>query len=116
MNSKDFFFREIKEYYLKKADNYSDEFIDGLSQVVTDYIYNWYSESFKEKPKSRKRYSTLKLSDLEHPFIHDKIISFAKKNVVGYGDYVKFCSTIFGLTNEEFLKYEKRRQQFHNMF
>lgn len=113
LDSKKVFFQNIKGYYSEKNKNvYSEELIDELSDVLAYYFFKQYNDFRIEYPKSIKRYSKLKLNDLENPFTHDKIITFAKEKY--FKNYIGFCSQMFGMTKEEFLKYEKNREKFNN--
>ncbi len=117
MDSIEIFHKNIREYYYCiMGSNYSNSIIDALSDRITNYVYNLYSKFYKEKPKSRKRYATLKISDLDHPLIHDEIILFAKKTYQNYKEYVDFCSKVLEMSNDQFIQYEKKRRQFYDMF
>lgn len=113
LDSKKVFFKNIKAYYSEKNKQiYSEELIEELSGVLADYFFKQYSDFRIEYPKSLRRYSKLKLTDLENPFTHDKIIAFVKEKYPK--DYIGFCSQMFGMTKGEFLKYESNREKFNN--
>jgi hypothetical protein len=113
MDSKLIFQNNIKTYYSEKNNgNYSEKLIDDLSNDLAEYFFNQYSNFRHEYPKAIKRYSSLKLKDLENPFTHDRIISFVKKRKIE--DYIGFCSMLFEMNKEDFLKYEKSRDSFNN--
>ncbi len=113
--SKESFFKKIKNYYLSrcKNENYNDNII-MLSKVLTDHFYNQYGDFRKLYPKSKKRYSSFDVKDLDNPLTHDLIIDFSKKHV--QTNYIGFCSCLFGMSEQEFLVYEKNRSDFENMF
>lgn len=112
MDSKIDFYDKIKTYYSVRNKNiYSEDLINNLSDYLAEYFFKQYKEFRVQYPKSFRRYSSLKLKDLENPFTHDRIISFAKKRVE---DYTSFCSLLFEMNEEEFLKYEKNRDSFNN--
>lgn len=105
------FYSEIKAYYHGVSDNQIP--IDLLNQIiakVTDEIYGRYKRSWKKYPKSRKRYSKLKLEDIEGSFIHYDITDFLiKKELLEYRAYSKI---LFKMNDEEFEEYEKRKHWY----
>jgi len=115
IDSKEDFYEKIKEYYSEKnQEKFSLEYIEKLSSELATYFYNQYADFRKMYPKSIKRYSKLKMQDLENPITHDFVISFSKENISN--KYVEFCSLLFGLNEKEFLDYEEKRNSFKNMF
>jgi len=115
LDDKVIFLSSIKKYYLDFLDNsISIELLDDLSNFLADELYQEYNQFRNQYPKSIKRYSTLKISDLENPSTHDKIISFFKKR--NLNDYAIICSSIFKLSLVEFKEYEKQRFKFNSTF
>jgi len=65
------FYSKIREYYFGISDNQiPTELLNEIILKVTDRIYSNYKRFWKQYTKSRKRYSTLKMEDIEHSFIH----------------------------------------------
>ena len=65
----------IKEQYVERAqDRIPKELLDTIITRVTEDIYRGYRRFWKKYPKSRKRYATLKIEDIDHPYIHFLII------------------------------------------
>ena len=107
LDSREVFFKKIKSFYSKKNQKlHQKKMIEELSVFLADYFFKQYSDFRVEYPKSIKRYSSLKLSDLDNPFTHDKIISFIREKFIR--DYVSFCSLIFEMTENDFLEYGAR--------
>lgn len=117
LDSREGFYTKIKDYY--------SEFIgidDKIPEEFQIRIYNFLAKDFHSQyarfriqyPKSIKRYSTLKLQDLENPLTKDLIISFVKKNRPN--EYKIICSTLFKMSELEFNEYEKQRNDFRDMF
>jgi hypothetical protein len=85
-----------------------------VSEKITDFYYEQYSKFRLQKPKSVKRYSSFKIDDLEHPQVFEIVIKhFKQKLGNGYSDY---SSAVLGLSLEELKVFEKRRQEFNDMF
>ena len=98
------FYSKIKEYYFEISDNQiPTELLNNIISKVTDEIYSNYKRFWKQYPKSRKRYSTLKMEDIDHPFIHYLITDFLKeKKIVESRSLSKI---LFEMNDEEFDKY-----------
>ena len=76
-----------------------------------DYtIYSDYSRFWMQYPKSRKRYSKLKLEDLEHPFIHYRIIDFLK--LKDFDNYEKYSLILLRIHKKEFEELEIYKHQY----
>lgn len=115
LDSKEAYFENIKTYYYNRNNGfYNEERINEISMVLTEYFFRQYKDFRKEYPKSRKRYSSLKIDDLENPITHDKIIFYVKDKY--RNDYIKFCSRMLNMDEDAFLKYENRRAKFNGMF
>jgi hypothetical protein len=81
MESKQDFEEKIRKYYEDIArDQVAKNILDQIVSLVTEKIYEDYRRFWRQYPKSRKRYSVLKLSDLEHPFIHYAITEFLERS------------------------------------
>lgn len=104
IESKKEFHSKIQEYYHKLAKNeIPNEFLSQLISIVTEKIYSDYRRSWKKYPKSRKRYSSLKLDDLENPSVHFMITDFLnEKEVSNSKDYSKI---LFKMNDEEYHKH-----------
>ena len=65
------FYAEIEEYYVGLSKNrIPTELLTEIIAKVTNKIYADYKRFWKQYPKPRKRYSKLKLEDLEHDFVY----------------------------------------------
>lgn len=105
------FYSKIKEYYIGIADNQIPmELLNEIISIVTDRIYSDYKRFWKQYPKSRKRYSTLKMEDIQHPFIHYLITDYlVTKKVKECRDFSKI---LFKMNDSEFEKYEKQKHWY----
>ena len=65
---------------------------------------------WKQYPKSRKRYSKLKLEDLEHDFVYYLITDFLKQKE--FSDYQNFSKKLLKMSDTEFDEYEKRKHWY----
>jgi hypothetical protein len=98
------FYSKIEEYYIGIADNQiPTQFLNEIISKVTDRIYDDYKRFWKQYPKSRKRYSTLKMDDIENPFIHYLITDFLDNRKLV--ESLNFSKILFKMNNEEFDKY-----------
>ena len=71
------FYSKIKEYYVGLTDNQiPTELLNQIITKVTDEIYSDYKRFWKQYPKSRKRYLSLKMDDIEHPSVYFMITDF----------------------------------------
>ncbi len=105
------FYIEIKKYYSLISNNkIPDKLLEEIINIVTDKIYDNYSRSWEQYPKSRKRYSKLKLEDLEHSFIHYLITDFIKER--NPTNYNQFSKLILKMNDMKFDEYEKRKRLY----
>ena len=111
LESKENFHNKIERYYLNLAGNHiPSDLLIGLVDKVTDTQYDNYKRFWNQYPKSRKRYSELRMDDLEYPFIQYMITDFLK-----YSDplnYQKFSKILLRMNDAEFSDYEKRKYQY----
>ena len=115
MESKESFFNEIKDYYIKKlSNNFNHEYLDDLCNQLTNHFYNEYSRFGKQYPKSEKRYSSMKIKDLDHPFVLELIIEYFKEKQGVH--YKKYVCVFTNMNENELLEFEKHRRDFYNMF
>ena len=100
------FHLEIEKYYNGISNNrIPEELLNGIISIVTDQIYRDYKRFWMQYPKSRKRYSKLKLEDLDHDFVNYRIIDFLKeKNSYEYRNFLK---VLFHMNDLELEEYEK---------
>ena len=98
------FYSEIKKYFVGLTDDQiPSELLHKIISLVTEEVYGNYKRFWKQYPKSRKRYSKLKIEDVEHPLIRYMITDFfEEKNVV---EIRKFSKILFKMDEEEFNKY-----------
>ena len=105
------FYKKIENYYnLISENNIPQNLIQEIVNHITDTIYSDYSRFWKQYPKSRKRYSKLKLEDLEHPFIHYRIIDFLK--LKDFDNYEKYSLILFKMNKKEFEELETYKYQY----
>ncbi len=98
------FYSKIKEYYIGVSNNQiPKELLNEIISKVTDRIYSTYKRFWKQYTKSRKRYSTLKMEDIEHPFIHYLITDFLENRKIE--ESRNFSKILFKMNDEEFDKY-----------
>ena len=111
LESKENFHNKIEKYFLELAENRIPKgLLNDLIDKITDTQYDNYKRFWTQYPKSRKRYSELKLSDLDHPFTHYEISDFLKNN--DSENYKKFSMMLFKMTDDEFNDYEIRKYQY----
>jgi hypothetical protein len=98
------FYSKIEKYYTGIAKNQIPmELLNEIILKVTDSIYSDYKRFWKQYPKSRKRYSTLKMVDLENPFIHFLITDFFEERKTT--ESRNFSKILFKKNEEEFNKH-----------
>ncbi|MBC7847658.1 MAG: hypothetical protein H7Y10_14350 [Flavobacterium sp.] len=99
---------EIEKYYYGISNNrIPEELLNGIIEKVTDQIYRDYKCFWGQYPKSRKRYSKLKLEDLDHDFVNYRIMDFLKeKNLCEYRNFLK---VLFRMNDLELEEYEKMK-------
>ena len=95
---------KIKGYYIGIADNQIPmELLNEIISIVTDRIYSDYKRFWKQYPKSRKRYSALKMDDIENPYIHFLITDFFEDENIAESRI--FSKILFKMNEEEFDKH-----------
>ena len=109
------FYTKIENYYLNRANGkIPKELLDDLFTLITRDQYNSYGIKWNDYPKSRKRYSELKLSDLEHPYTqNDIIVFFREKDKI---NYKKYSSLLLKMTEQEIIEFEIKRKEFESYF
>ena len=111
LESKENFFNKIKEYYLKLAGpQIPTDLLSDLVDKITDTQFDNYKRFWNLYPKSRKRYSELKIEDLEHPFTHYEIIDFLKFKDLD--NYKAYSMILLNMTEKEFSDYEIKKYQY----
>lgn len=115
MESRQDFFNSIQNYYLNLSDGKVPiEFVNELSNVVTDFYYEQYGRFGKQYPKSTKRYSCFQLKDLDHPTTFGIVIRYFKNKI---GDnYRDFSRQLLKMSEDELFKFEKSREEFYKMW
>ncbi|MGL3002126.1 hypothetical protein [Flavobacterium sp. RSSB_23] len=110
---------ERKSEFHKKIENYFDKLADNripktlmqeLINRITDTEYENYKRFWNQYPKSRKRYSKLKIEDLNHPFINYLITDYFKQN--DFENYKKYSLILLKMITEEFEQYEISKYQY----
>lgn len=81
LEPKENFHIKIKNYFLD-LDGYliPTDLLSRLIDKITDTQYVNYKRLWNQYPKSRKRYTRIKLEDLEHPVTHYEITYFFRNN------------------------------------
>ena len=111
LESRENFHNKIEKFYFDIADNrIPKDLLNGLVDKITDTQYDNYKRFWAQYPKSRKRYSELKLSDLDHPFIYYVISDFFKDK--DFVNYKNFSMILLKMTDDEFNDYEKHKYQY----
>ena len=115
MESKQEFFNVIYSYYSEVAEGkIPSELLKELCNRLTDYYYEQYMRFRKQYPKSIKRYSTFYIKDLDHLYTFELIIKYFKEET---GDnYREYSRVLLKMTEEELIEFEKKREDFYNMF
>ena len=98
------FYSKIKEYYARLSDNQIPiELLNEIISKVTEEIYSDYKRFWKKYPKSRKRYSTLKMDDIEHPSVYFIITDFMNKKEISKSR--EYSKILFKMNDKEFDKH-----------
>ena len=105
------FHRKIENYFNDIAENrIPKKLMTELINQITNVEYDKYERFWEQYPKSRKRYSKLKLEDLKHPFINYQITDFFKQN--NYENYEKYSLMLLKMNEKEFEEYEISKHQY----
>lgn len=108
---KESFHREIENYYTEISNNgIPKELLTEIIEKVTDKIYDDYKRFWEQYPKSRKRYSKLKLEDLKHPFVYYLITDLLRKKKLV--EYRYFSKILLAKNDVEFDEYEKGKYDY----
>jgi hypothetical protein len=109
------FHDKIQKYYSELAgDEIPLDLLNELVDKITDSQYKSYHRFWNQHPKSRKRYSVLKIADLEHPYTWYEMTDFLKlKDPLNYR---KFSKILLKKDDSEFSAYELRKHQFESMW
>jgi len=111
LESKKNFYRKIKKYFTDLSENKIPvDLITELVDKITVSQYDDYKRFWNQYPKSRKRYSKLKLEDLKHSFTHYKITDFFKDKDLE--NYKKYSMILLKMTEKEFSDYEMKKYQY----
>ena len=111
IDSKKNFYSEIEEYYAGISNNkIPTELLTEIKEKVTEKVYADYKRFWKQYPKSRKRYSKLKLEDLEHDFVYYMLTDLLKQKELS--EYRNLSMMLFKMNETEFDKYEKRKHWY----
>lgn len=111
LEPKEIFHGKIENYYAELAGNQiPSQLLTGLVDKITEIQYSDYTRFWNQYPKSRKRYSELKIDDLEHPLTHYAITDFLK--LKDFENYKKYSMILFKMTEKELSEYETRKYQY----
>ncbi|MBL7733343.1 MAG: hypothetical protein JNM88_19400 [Chitinophagaceae bacterium] len=108
-------FRVVKDHYQARGgEKLTEAESDELCLIIVFhwlYLYNMWRGLY---PKEKDRPLEFDEKDFEHPYTYDEIIWFVKRKYKA--DYLHRSSALLGMTEEACRDYEKRRQEFHDMF
>ena len=109
------FHAKIFEYYSNLAEsNIPKTIVNSISWQIANEQHEFYKRAWKKYPKSRKRYSQFLIKDLNHPQVHDDIIHYLKTYHID--NFITYGSILIQMTPKEFIEYEKKREEFRDMF
>ncbi|ADR21942.1 hypothetical protein MATR_04240 [Marivirga tractuosa] len=109
LESKEKFSEKIREHFLELTDGKLPNLLfNDLCELITNYQYDQNKRFWKQYPKSRKRYSQLKIEDLNHPFIQYLIIDYLKP----MADYRTFAKILLNMNDEELSALEVSKHQY----
>jgi hypothetical protein len=104
------FHDKITQYYSELAGNQIPlDLLNELVDEITRRQYKDYHRFWNQHTKSRKRYSVLKITDLEHPSNKDQLTDFIKLR--DPLNYQKFSKILLKMDDLEFSEYELRKHQ-----
>ncbi|PQJ17064.1 hypothetical protein [Nonlabens tegetincola] len=105
------FYSKIKEYYVGISNSQvPTDLLNEIILIVTDQIYSDYKRFWKQYPKSRKRYSTLKMDDIQHPFIHFKVSKFLNEKAISKSR--EYSKILFSMNDEEYDKHLDHKEWY----
>lgn len=105
------FNKKIEKYYSELSNNQiPSDLLNELVGRITDTQYETYERFWIKYPKSRKRYSELRIVDLEHSFTHYEIMDFLKQK--DFENYKKYSMILLKMSENDFCDYEKRKYQY----
>lgn len=111
LESRENFQSMIEKYYSELAGNHiPTDLLNGLINKITDSQYDNYKRFWNQYPKSRKRYSELKIDDLEHPFTRYMMTDFFKQ--IDPLNYQKYSKILLKMNDDEFRDYEIKKYQY----
>lgn len=114
LESKKEFKSKIEKYFSNLADDkIPKKNVTELSEYITNLIYKYYKDCWKKYPKSRKRYSELKIEDLDNSFYQLRIFDFLKSKTDT--NYIEFTIQLLGFNETEFTEFVKQKNQFENI-
>jgi hypothetical protein len=105
------FYKKVENYYnLISDNNVPINILQEIINQISDTIYSEYSRFWNQYPKSQKRYSKLKIEDLEHPFIQYRIIDFLK--LKDFDNYEKYSLILLKINKKELEELEIYKHQY----
>lgn len=114
LSTKSDFYSKISTYYRElSSDQIPTELLNAIIAKVTHRIHNNYKHSWKKYPKSKERYSTLKIEDVEHPFIHYLISDFLESSKVSNTE--NYAKILLKMNDQEYVEYLERKRFYENM-
>lgn len=114
IDSKKEFFLKIERKLLDLANGKVPyHTINELCEHLTEILYDSYKHARKKYPKSKLRYSKLRIEDLNNPYYQYLIFDFLRnKNDTLFVPYTR---QLLNLSEKEFNEFRVRKNQFENM-
>ena len=107
------FHKKIEKYFENlSANRIPKKLMQELINRITDREYENYNRFWNQYPKSRKRYSKLRIEDLEHPFVNYIISDYFKQNDAE--NYIKYSLILTKMTKQEFKEFEIMKFQYES--
>ncbi|GLU44851.1 hypothetical protein [Allomuricauda sp. NBRC 101325] len=114
IDSKKEFFLKIEKKLLESADGkVPDQTLQELCEHLTEELYDSYKHFRKKYPKSKLKYSKLRIEDLDNPYYQYRIYDFLRDKNDLY--FVTYTRQLLNLSKKDFNEFRKRKNQFENM-
>ena len=115
LESKSKFLFKIQDYYKAISNGkIPDKLLKSLIINITDKQYRFYEECWKKYPKSKKRYSSLVIDDLETSINYFSIIDFLEKQKIGKIKTEEYCKILFKMNGKELKKITNYKNWYEN--
>ena len=111
LESKKSFLEKIENHYTPNVqDKIPKSILHNLYVYLSNYQYNVYKDFRLQYPKSKDRYSSFKIKDLQYLFTQYCITNFLKEKDLT--NYRLFSKIILQMTEDEFIEYEIKKHQY----